>query len=47
MWEEKAPEPLRQQAARSVQLTREHRAVLLLAAAGVTVLWLAGRRRKG
>ncbi|MFF8532007.1 DUF3618 domain-containing protein [Streptomyces sp. NPDC015532] len=47
MWEEKAPEPLRQKAARSAQLARDHRTVLLVAAAGVTVLWVAGRRKKG
>ncbi|MEV6019174.1 MULTISPECIES: DUF3618 domain-containing protein [unclassified Streptomyces] len=47
MWAEKAPEPLRQKTARSAQLARDHRTVLLAAVAGITVLWLAGRRRKG
>ncbi|MFD8735971.1 DUF3618 domain-containing protein [Streptomyces sp. NPDC059618] len=46
MWAEKAPEPLRQQTARSAQLARDHRTVLLAVAAGMTVLWLVGRRRK-
>ncbi|MFD9590190.1 DUF3618 domain-containing protein [Streptomyces sp. NPDC059980] len=45
MWEEKAPAPLRQKTERFAQLAREHR-ILLLAAAGVTVLWLAARRSK-
>ncbi|MFF8537526.1 DUF3618 domain-containing protein [Streptomyces sp. SAS_267] len=44
MWEERAPVPLRQTAARSARLARDNRTVLLVAAAGVTVLWLAGRR---
>ncbi|MET9902873.1 DUF3618 domain-containing protein [Streptomyces sp. NPDC006446] len=44
MWEKKAPAPLRQKAAESAQLARDHRTVLLVAAAGVTVLWLASRR---
>ncbi|MFE2537032.1 DUF3618 domain-containing protein [Streptomyces sp. NPDC059371] len=47
MWEEKAPEPLRQKTARSAQMARDHRTVLLVAAAGITVIWLASRRRKG
>ncbi|WP_326784434.1 DUF3618 domain-containing protein [Streptomyces sp. NBC_00659] len=48
VWEEKAPAPLRQKAAQSAQLARDNRTVLLVAAAaGVTVLWLAGRRKKG
>ncbi|MGW3820199.1 DUF3618 domain-containing protein [Streptomyces sp. NPDC005046] len=47
MWEEKAPAPLQQKAAQSAQLAREHRTLLLVAAAGVTVLWLASRAKKG
>ncbi|WP_406364603.1 DUF3618 domain-containing protein [Streptomyces sp. NBC_00645] len=47
MWEEKAPEPLRQKTAQSAQLARDHRTVLLVGAAGVTVLWLASHRKKG
>ncbi|MGW0966526.1 DUF3618 domain-containing protein [Streptomyces sp. NPDC002516] len=47
IWAEKAPEPLRQKTAGSPQLARDHRTVLLAAASGITVLWLAGRRRKG
>ncbi|MFF3412532.1 DUF3618 domain-containing protein [Streptomyces sp. NPDC002742] len=47
MWEEKAPEPLRQKVAQSAQLARDNRTVLLVAAAGVTVLWVASRRKKG
>ncbi|MEV8031447.1 hypothetical protein [Streptomyces sp. NPDC086182] len=47
MREEKAPEPLRRKAAQSARLARDHRTLLLVAAAGVTVLWLAGRRQKG
>ncbi|MGW6486228.1 DUF3618 domain-containing protein [Streptomyces sp. NPDC055056] len=45
MWEEKAPASLQQKTAQTAQLVREHRALLLVAAAGLTVLWLA--RRKG
>ncbi|MFF1520206.1 DUF3618 domain-containing protein [Streptomyces sp. NPDC058305] len=45
VWEEKAPAPLRQKTAQTAQLAREHRTLLLVAAAGITVLWLA--RRKG
>ncbi|MFG2452872.1 DUF3618 domain-containing protein [Streptomyces sp. NPDC048512] len=47
MWEEKAPRSLQQKTAQYAQQAREHRTLLLVAAAGVTVLWLAGRRRKG
>ncbi|MFF3418177.1 DUF3618 domain-containing protein [Streptomyces sp. NPDC002698] len=46
MWEEKAPEPLRQKTARSAQLARDHRTVLLVAAAGITAIWLISRRKK-
>lgn len=46
VWEEKAPASLQQKAAQSAQLAREHRTLLLVAAAGVTVLWLVARRRK-
>ncbi|MER7982768.1 DUF3618 domain-containing protein [Streptomyces sp. NPDC095817] len=46
MWEEKAPKSLQQKTARSVQLARENRTLLLVAAAGVAVLWLAARRSK-
>ncbi|MER5402928.1 DUF3618 domain-containing protein [Streptomyces sp. NPDC002599] len=46
MWEEKAPEPLRQKTARSAQLARDHRTVLLAAAAGITAIWLVSRRKK-
>ncbi|MFI1441692.1 DUF3618 domain-containing protein [Streptomyces fructofermentans] len=45
MWEEKAPEPLRQKTTRSAQLARENRTWLLVAA-GITVVWLARRRKK-
>ncbi|MFE5144392.1 DUF3618 domain-containing protein [Streptomyces fagopyri] len=45
MWEEKAPASLQQRTAQSAQLAREHRTLLLAAAAGLTVLWLV--RRKG
>ncbi|MFI5998098.1 DUF3618 domain-containing protein [Streptomyces sp. NPDC051362] len=47
IWEEKAPESLQQKTAQYAQQARDNRTLLLLAAAGVTVLWLAGRRRKG
>ncbi|MGW6488399.1 DUF3618 domain-containing protein [Streptomyces sp. NPDC055056] len=43
-WEEKAPASLQQRAAQSAQLAREHRTLLLTAAAGVTLLWLARRK---
>ncbi len=47
LWEEKAPEPVREKTARGAQLARDNRTVLV-AAAGVAVLvWLACRRRKG
>ncbi|MFJ6838488.1 DUF3618 domain-containing protein [Streptomyces sp. NPDC091209] len=46
-WEEKAPAPLQQKRAQSAQLAREHRTLLLTVAAGITVLWLAGRIKKG
>ncbi|MFJ8803408.1 DUF3618 domain-containing protein [Streptomyces sp. NPDC102487] len=45
MWEEKAPASLQQRTSQSAQLAREHRTLLLVAAAGLTVLWVA--RRKG
>ncbi|WP_405914647.1 DUF3618 domain-containing protein [Streptomyces sp. NBC_00728] len=45
-WEEKAPAPLQQKTAQSAQLAREHRTLLLTAAAGITVLWLASRIKK-
>ncbi|MFF8532013.1 DUF3618 domain-containing protein [Streptomyces sp. SAS_267] len=47
MWEKKAPAPLQQKTAQAAQLAREHRTLLLAAAAGVTVLWLARRIKKG
>ncbi|MEU0040441.1 DUF3618 domain-containing protein [Streptomyces sp. NPDC006333] len=46
MWEEKAPASLQQKTAQSAQLAREHRTLLLVAAAGVAVLWLTAHRRK-
>ncbi|MEU0787334.1 DUF3618 domain-containing protein [Streptomyces sp. NPDC006173] len=45
MWEEKAPASLQQKTAQSAHLAREHRTLLLVAAAGLTVLWLARRKR--
>ncbi|WP_406362737.1 DUF3618 domain-containing protein [Streptomyces sp. NBC_00715] len=44
VWEEKAPAPLQQKTAQTAQLAREHRTLLLAAAAGITVLWLARRK---
>ncbi|MFD5522242.1 hypothetical protein [Streptomyces sp. NPDC127066] len=46
MWEEKAPESLQDKTAQYAQQARDNRTVLLVAAAGTAVLWLAGRRRK-
>ncbi|MEW1568969.1 MULTISPECIES: DUF3618 domain-containing protein [unclassified Streptomyces] len=46
MWEEKAPESLQDKTAQVIQRARDNRTVLLVAAAGLTVLWLAARRRK-
>ncbi|MGW5666250.1 DUF3618 domain-containing protein [Streptomyces sp. NPDC003758] len=44
VWEEKAPEPLRQKAALGARAARDKRIVLLVAAAGAVTLWLARRR---
>ncbi|MET7745996.1 DUF3618 domain-containing protein [Streptomyces sp. NPDC005385] len=46
MWEEKAPRSLQDKTAQYAQQVRDHRTVLLVAAVGVTALWLAGRHRK-
>ncbi|WP_030556043.1 DUF3618 domain-containing protein [Kitasatospora aureofaciens] len=47
LWEEKAPEPVREKTARGAQLARDNRKVLVAAACVAVVLWLACRRRKG
>lgn len=44
MWEEKAPASLQQRTAQAAQLAREHRTLLLAAAAGVALLWLTRRK---
>ncbi|MFF3614784.1 DUF3618 domain-containing protein [Streptomyces sp. NPDC002580] len=46
VWEAKAPAPLRHRTARTARVARDHRALLLVAAAGITVLWLARRSTK-
>lgn len=47
LWEDKAPEPLRQKSDQGAQLARNNREALLAAAAGLTAtVWLACRRRK-
>jgi hypothetical protein len=47
VWQEKAPEPVRQRTAQGAQLARDNRKVLLAAAGVAVVVWLACRRRKG
>lgn len=47
VWEEKAPEPLRQHAAQGARLARENRALIVAAVGAVAVVWLVSRHRKG
>ncbi|MFJ3667042.1 DUF3618 domain-containing protein [Streptomyces sp. NPDC090106] len=47
LWEDKAPEPVRRTTAEGARLARDHRKVLVAAAGGALVVWLAYRRRKG
>ncbi|MGW1966617.1 hypothetical protein ACWCPD_40915 [Streptomyces sp. NPDC001935] len=46
MWEEKAARSLQDKTAQYAQRARDKRTVLLVAAAGVAVMGLAGRRRE-
>ncbi|MDT0469147.1 hypothetical protein [Streptomyces gibsoniae] len=46
VWEERAPEPVRQKAAQGAQLARGNRELLLAAAGATVVVCLAWRRRK-
>ncbi|MGW0122152.1 DUF3618 domain-containing protein [Streptomyces sp. NPDC003327] len=45
--QDKAPEPVRQKAAEGAQAARDHRKLLLVAAAGAVLVWAACRRKKG
>lgn len=46
MWEEKAPKSLQHATAQYAQRARDNRTMLLVAAAGLAVVWLAARRPK-
>lgn len=46
VWEEKAPASVQDRTAQYARLARDSRSVLLVAGAGVAVLWLTARRRK-
>ncbi|MET7745975.1 DUF3618 domain-containing protein [Streptomyces sp. NPDC005385] len=46
VWEDKAPEPLRQKTNQYAQQARDNRSTLLVAASGITLLWLVRRSRK-
>ncbi|MEE4546241.1 DUF3618 domain-containing protein [Streptomyces sp. V4-01] len=47
VWEEKAPEHVRQKAAEGTQVARDHRTALLAALGAITVALLVWRSRKG
>ncbi|MGW2787945.1 DUF3618 domain-containing protein [Streptomyces populi] len=46
MWDHKAPEPLKQKATQYTHRASNNRNALLVAASGITVLWLVTRSRK-
>ncbi|MFE4583639.1 hypothetical protein [Streptomyces chartreusis] len=46
LWQDKAPEPVRQKTAQGARMARENRTLLLATTGAAALMWLAARRRK-